>query len=333
MKFKSLFFAAVAAVFSFASCDEMGKDQDLGTPAITISASEMTFATAGETKTLTLVASRDWKVENVPAWLTVTPAQGKASVDEQTITLTAAANTAYSVEAKLTFTIMMDSKTLKVSQEGPQGTLQKGTAENPYLASEALELAKGLTADEKVENAYVKGVITVITSVDTGSYGNAEYTIADKAGDANTFLVFRGYYLDTDGDGQGDKFTSANQIKVGDEVVVKGTIVNYGGTKPEFTSGSQIISINGSTTPDQGGDDSGDDEPAVPTEPVTVSIADAGAAKVAVIKVVKEITGLGLKESKDIVDSNGVVKENIAKAEAEEIKAKLEEAGATVEVK
>ena len=66
---------------------------------------------------------------------------------------------------------------------------------------------------------------------------------------------------------------------------------------------------------------------------VTVSIADAGAAKVGVIKVVKEITGLGLKESKDIVDSNGVVKENIAKAEAEEIKAKLEEAGATVEVK
>ena len=66
---------------------------------------------------------------------------------------------------------------------------------------------------------------------------------------------------------------------------------------------------------------------------VTVSIADAGAGKVGVIKVVKEITGLGLKESKDIVDNNGVVKENISVAEAEEIKAKLEEAGATVEVK
>ena len=66
---------------------------------------------------------------------------------------------------------------------------------------------------------------------------------------------------------------------------------------------------------------------------VTVSIADAGAAKVGVIKVVKEITGLGLKEAKDIVDSNGVVKENIPTAEADEIKAKLEEAGATVEVK
>ena len=66
---------------------------------------------------------------------------------------------------------------------------------------------------------------------------------------------------------------------------------------------------------------------------VTVSIADAGAAKVAVIKIVKEITGLGLKESKDIVDNKGVVKENIPTAEADEIKAKLEEAGATVEVK
>ena len=66
---------------------------------------------------------------------------------------------------------------------------------------------------------------------------------------------------------------------------------------------------------------------------VTVSIADAGAGKVGVIKVVKEITGLGLKEAKDIVDANGVVKENIPVAEAEEIKAKLEEAGATVEVK
>ncbi|MCI8346325.1 MAG: 50S ribosomal protein L7/L12 [Bacilli bacterium] len=66
---------------------------------------------------------------------------------------------------------------------------------------------------------------------------------------------------------------------------------------------------------------------------VTVSIADAGAGKVAVIKVVREITGLGLKESKDIVDQNGVVKENISTDEADEIKAKLEEAGATVEVK
>ena len=67
---------------------------------------------------------------------------------------------------------------------------------------------------------------------------------------------------------------------------------------------------------------------------VTVSITDAGATKVAVIKVVREITGLGLKESKDLVDNAGsAIKENISVEEANEIKAKLEEAGATVEVK
>ena len=67
---------------------------------------------------------------------------------------------------------------------------------------------------------------------------------------------------------------------------------------------------------------------------VTVSISDAGAAKVAVIKVVREITGLGLKESKDLVDNVGSpIKENISMEEANQIKAQLEEAGATVEIK
>lgn len=76
----------------------------------------------------------------------------------------------------------------------------------------------------------------------------------------------------------------------------------------------------------------GDAQDAAPST-VTVSIASAGSAKVAVIKAVREITGLGLKESKDIVDNNGVVKENISVDEANEIKSKLEEAGAEVEVK
>ena len=66
---------------------------------------------------------------------------------------------------------------------------------------------------------------------------------------------------------------------------------------------------------------------------VTVNLVNAGAAKVNVIKVIKEITGLGLKESKEIADNGGAVKENISVDEANDIKAKLEEAGAEVEVK
>ena len=65
-----------------------------------------------------------------------------------------------------------------------------------------------------------------------------------------------------------------------------------------------------------------------------VILAEAGATKMQVIKVVKEITGLGLKEAKELVDNAPkTVKEGLSKAEAEEMKAKLEEAGAKVEVK
>ena len=66
---------------------------------------------------------------------------------------------------------------------------------------------------------------------------------------------------------------------------------------------------------------------------VTVTLVNAGAGKINVIKVIKEITGLGLADSKAIADNGGDVKENISVDEANEIKAKLEEAGAEVEVK
>ncbi len=67
---------------------------------------------------------------------------------------------------------------------------------------------------------------------------------------------------------------------------------------------------------------------------VNVILADAGANKIAVLKLVREITGLGLKEAKDLVDgAPKPVKEGVKPEEAAEIKAKLEEAGAKVEVK
>ena len=66
---------------------------------------------------------------------------------------------------------------------------------------------------------------------------------------------------------------------------------------------------------------------------VTVVLTNAGGNKIPVIKLVREYTGLGLKEAKDIADNGGNVKENISVDEANEIKAKFEEAGATVEVK
>lgn len=66
----------------------------------------------------------------------------------------------------------------------------------------------------------------------------------------------------------------------------------------------------------------------------TVELSEAGSSKIAVIKVVREITGKGLKEAKDLVDgAPKVIKENVPKAEAEELKKKLEEAGGKVTLK
>ena len=63
-----------------------------------------------------------------------------------------------------------------------------------------------------------------------------------------------------------------------------------------------------------------------------VVLKNAGASKINVIKEVRGITGLGLKEAKDLVEAGGKIKEGVDKAEAEEVKAKLEAAGAEVEL-
>ena len=82
--------------------------------------------------------------------------------------------------------------------------------------------------------------------------------------------------------------------------------------------------------PAAGGEEGGSEEKSA----YDVELTSAGAAKIAVIKLVREITGQGLKESKDIVDAAPkVIKAGVSKAEADEMKKKLEEAGATVELK
>jgi large subunit ribosomal protein L7/L12 len=74
--------------------------------------------------------------------------------------------------------------------------------------------------------------------------------------------------------------------------------------------------------------------PVVEKDEFTVMLTAAGDKKIQVIKVVRELTGLGLKEAKDLVDgAPKAVKEGIAKGEAEEIKKKLEEVGGSVELK
>ena len=66
---------------------------------------------------------------------------------------------------------------------------------------------------------------------------------------------------------------------------------------------------------------------------VNLNLVSAGGSKIAVIKVLRELTGLGLAEAKALADNGGAIKENIERADAEKMKATLEEQGATVEIK
>ena len=113
----------------------------------------------------------------------------------------------------------------------------KNTPETAYTVAKALELINaGEGLDAKV---YVKGQITNIQEVDiTDKFGNATYTISDDATAANALLIYRGYYYDN------KKFTSKDQIKVGDVVVVYGKLVKFY-EKFEMNSGNHIYSING----------------------------------------------------------------------------------------
>jgi len=86
--------------------------------------------------------------------------------------------------------------------------------------------------------------------------------------------------------------------------------------------------------PAAGGAGGGDAAAAAEQTEFTVVLKDAGASKLAVVKAVKELTGLGLKEAKDLVDGAPAnVKEGVSKDEAEGLKKALEEAGAVVELK
>ena len=119
-----------------------------------------------------------------------------------------------------------------------------GTQDNPYNATGANKAASALTADGKIENVFVSGIVSKV-SIDT-NYGNATYYISeDGTSTSEQFEVYRGHYLD------GKPFTSTDQLKVGQKVTVKGTLINYMGNTPEMTQGSSIVSIDGSgTTPD-----------------------------------------------------------------------------------
>lgn len=146
----------------------------------------------------------------------------------------------------------------------PQGS---GTLEDPYNVAAAQALIQTLGADVQSEEIYVKGFISQIDEV-SESYGNATYWISDQKGStAGQLEIYRGYSLG------GEKFTSKDEIKEDDEVIVFGKVVNFRGSTPEFTTGSSIYSLNGKTA-DEGG---GNTQPGGEIKKVTIAEFNAAA--------------------------------------------------------
>ena len=115
---------------------------------------------------------------------------------------------------------------------------KSGTLEDPYTVTKALEIINGGTFT--TDKVYTTGIICEVNDIDTGTYGNATYSISvdGKVGEGKTLKVFRGYNIG------GEKWTEETKgtLAVGKKVVVLGSLTLYNGVA-EINSGNQLISI------------------------------------------------------------------------------------------
>ena len=126
MKLRNLFLGVCSAVAMFASCEQAEQtQQDLGTPNISLSESLMAFDVDGGDKTLTVTSSRDWRVEGATDWVVVSPDEGKASAEPQTVTVSVLPNAGLDRSVTLVFTLGTKQKSLLVTQSGPDGSAEE----------------------------------------------------------------------------------------------------------------------------------------------------------------------------------------------------------------
>ena len=247
MKFRSLLAIAALALFAIPACEEVA---NLGEAQINVTPSSITLAASGErSETVALLATREWRVDYKPEWITLDKTSGKASTVEQLITVSVDPNKGNNREDEILFTIGLAKASLKVVQEGEKGEISKGsgTLADPFSVAGVIEYCQSLGADvQSTNNVYIKGIIaSVATTYEaSGTYGNATFYIVDNEGDTDQFYVFQTLYLGN------KKWTSGNpDVKEKDEVIICGKVVNYKGNTPETVSkgGSFVYSLNGKT--------------------------------------------------------------------------------------
>ena len=253
MKIQKLFLSILAAASLFAGCKEPEPEPSI--PTLTVGQTELSFEQNGGTGNITVTSNRPWTISTDADWLAFNPSNGNAADAPVTVTVTALANSSTDRTASFKVKTDFDFRTVEVSQKGAKGEdpnvtpSGSGTANDPYNVAAALEKAKSLQAfntNDELTSSNSANVYTAgkVVSVDIDpSYGNATYYISADGTSTVQLEVYRGKYLED------ENFLLADQLKVGDEVVVYGTLVNFKGETPEYTAGSKVISINGSTEP------------------------------------------------------------------------------------
>lgn len=235
-----------------------------------LTAQEVTVDGDGGTFEVQVKTNLEYSV-TLPDWITEEP--DTKAVRTDTKTFKAAANTS-GAERSATIIFKTSDGSLEqavvVTQPEAAATGGDGSLENPFTPAEAVAATADLTWTsnteyDKIGPYYVKGKISRIANKGTftegGTYGNASFYISEDGTETDEFYCFRVLYLGN------KKFQSGQtDIKVGDEVVVYGELMNYKGNTPETVSGNAYLySLNGATS-DEGGEDPGD-EPDTPDTP------------------------------------------------------------------
>ena len=119
-----------------------------------------------------------------------------------------------------------------------------GSADSPYNVGKAVAVASALADGVNSPEVYIKGIVSKVKSF-SSNYGDFTYYITDDGAhvldDAKYMQVYAGKSFG------GEKFSSEEDLKVGDEVILRGTLANYKGNTPEVNKGSVLIQLNGKT--------------------------------------------------------------------------------------
>jgi hypothetical protein len=217
--------AVVAAVFTGCSDD---KDPTY-LNEVKVSSSYVAIPATGGSTSINVSAVDSWSISNAPSWLSISPASGNSG--ESTVTFSAqGSDEARSCEVLLTCA----GSTQRIN------VLQYVEEKDPVYLSvkQAVDMIKANTQGTKAH--YVKGIVCKIQEI-SPSYGNATFWISDdgsfKGDNVNELQIYRGLWIN------GAAYTDENAFSVGDEIVIKGVLIDYKGTPETQEKNSEVVSV------------------------------------------------------------------------------------------